>query len=84
MRDLGLEQSGELNVLDYDGQLTSMITFVVRAALPDGRRGRLNAIAVDSDLIFLGRDVLNLLRLLLDGPALRLEILPNTEPTPSS
>jgi len=61
--------------MGFDRQLKPVHLYSVVVALPSGRRGRLNAVAISIDYVLLGRDVLNHLRLLLDGPALTLEIL---------
>ena len=76
---LALEETGELKVAGFDGPPSSYTICAVRIALPSGQRARLNALVVPSDDVILGRDVLNHLRLLLDGPALTSEILPPAE-----
>ena len=72
---LQLERTGQMTLMGFDRQLKPVHLYSVVVALPSGRRGRLNAVAISIDYVLLGRDVLNHLRLLLDGPALTLEIL---------
>jgi len=72
---LRLEPAGEIVLTGFDRQKRSVKLYWVVIALPLGRQGRLKAAAVSTDYILLGRDVLNHLRLLLDGPALTFEIL---------
>jgi predicted aspartyl protease len=74
--NLGLEKAGDLEVMGFEGQPTHVEVYAVRLELPSGKHGRLNAFTMTASYVLLGRDVLNQLRLLLDGPARTLEILP--------
>jgi hypothetical protein len=76
LQQLQADQSGDLVISSYDGSFAHVPVFAIRLELPTGQWGRLNALGIDSEHVLLGRDVLNLLRLLLDGPALTLEVLP--------
>jgi len=73
---LSLELTGELTIAGYDDQPERVPIYAVWIALPDGRQVRLNVVAIARSNVLLGRDVLNSLRLLFDGPALTLEVLP--------
>ena len=75
---LRLAPSGELRVAGYDGQPTTVTVYAARVTLPDGQRGRLNVLTVPTEYALLGRDLVNHLRLLLDGPAHTLEVLPTS------
>lgn len=76
---LTLDRTTDMAVAGFDGLPRRVELYAVQLELPTGERSRLNALAVPADYVLLGRDVLNQLRLLLDGPALSLEILP-TQP----
>ncbi|MBI3360126.1 MAG: hypothetical protein HY023_03345 [Chloroflexi bacterium] len=71
---LALPQKRLLEVTGFDNRLAAVPTYdaIIEVA---PIRVRLEAIAIAEEYALLGRDVLNLLRLLLDGPALTLEIL---------
>ncbi len=56
-----------------ESRLTPAYDIIIRVA--QFKLVGLPVVAFSADSILLGRDVLNLLRLLLDGPALTLEIL---------
>ncbi len=75
---LDLRKAGELVAEGFDGRRRMLAVYAARLELPSGERVRLNVLTIPADYVLLGRDVLNLLRLLLDGPALALEILPST------
>ena len=72
---LGLREKDRLTVSGFDNQLAEIPEYAIRLELPSGPRGHVDVIVIQADYVLLGRDVLNLLRLLLDGPALTLEIL---------
>ena len=76
---LALEETGELQAAGFDGPPATYAICAVRIVLPSGQRARLNALVIPSEDVILGRDVLNHLRLLFDGPALSLDILPPAE-----
>lgn len=73
-----LRKAGELVAEGFDGRQRKLAVYAARLELPSGERVRLNVLTIPADYVLLGRDVLNLPRLLLDGPALTLEILPST------
>ena len=73
VQGLVLSQKHLLEVAGYDNELTVIPTYDVLLELAQARV-RLEVVAVPDEYALLGRDVLNLLRLLLDGPALTLEI----------
>ena len=60
---------------DFDGHLFHKDIYAIRIKLPTGQHGRINVLTIPNDHVLLGRDVINQFRLLLDGPALTLEIL---------
>jgi predicted aspartyl protease len=78
VKSLALPERNLVEVAGYDNQSVTIATYF---AVIEVAHIRVNAevIAVSEDYALLGRDVLNLLRLLLDGPALTLEILPPAE-----
>ncbi|MEK7325006.1 MAG: hypothetical protein AAB217_07090 [Chloroflexota bacterium] len=71
---LALPQKNLLEIAGYNNQPEIILTYDASLELAYARV-RLEVVAIPEDYAFLGRDVLNLLRLLLDGPALTLEIL---------
>lgn len=73
---LGLPQRRLLEVVGYDSRPMAVPTHDAILEVADFRV-RLEVVAITEDHALLGRDVLNLLRLLLDGPALWLEVLPS-------
>ncbi len=75
IRTLGLREAERLLVSGFDGRIVQVVLYAVQIDLPNGQNLEINALGIPADYILLGRDVLNLLRLLLDGPALTLEIL---------
>lgn len=75
VEQLNLRHSGEMAFEDFDGHLFHKDIYAIRIKLPTGQHGRINVLTIPSDHVLLGRDVINQFRLLLDGPALTLEIL---------
>jgi hypothetical protein len=75
VHDLQLDEVGDFEVEGYDNKLANIPAYGVSMALNGQSLGRLEVISIPSDYVLLGRDVLNQLRLLLDGPSLFLEIL---------
>ena len=74
VRELALTQIHWLNVAGYDNRQSSIAVY--EAAIEVAHiRARLEVIAIPEDYALLGRDVLNQLRILLDGPAETVEIL---------
>ncbi len=73
VQQLNLQTNHFLEVAGYDNQIVSLPVYDVRLTVAH-IRVRLKAIAVSENHAILGRDVLNLLRLMLDGPALTLEV----------
>ena len=71
---LALPQKNLLEIAGYNNQPEIILTYDASLELAYARV-RLEVVAIPEDYALLGRDVLNLLRLLLDGPALTLEIL---------
>jgi hypothetical protein len=65
---LQLEPVGEIVLTGFDRENRSVKLCWVVIALPTGRQGRVKAAVVSTDYVLLGRDILNHLRLLLDGP----------------
>lgn len=76
VNQLGLVPAGEIQVEGYDGQISAVHVYDVVLGILDLRIIGLAVIAIPENYVLLGRDVLNTLRLLFDGPALVLEILP--------
>ncbi len=75
VEQLNLRHSGEMAFEDFDGHLFHKNIYAVHIKLPTGQHGKINVLTIPSDHVLLGRDVINQFRLLLDGPALTLEIL---------
>ncbi|MEK7440722.1 MAG: hypothetical protein AABZ78_08010 [Chloroflexota bacterium] len=63
-----------LEISGYDDRVSAIQTYFAIIELAKVR-GRIQVIAISEEYALLGRDVLNHLRVLLDGPALALEIL---------
>ncbi|MGQ0603677.1 MAG: retroviral-like aspartic protease family protein [Anaerolineales bacterium] len=72
---LGLEVAGEVSAMGFNRQVNTYTVYITRLIFPSGQRAHVHVLATVSDETVLGRDVLNHFRLLLDGPALTLEIL---------
>ncbi len=71
---LALTQTHWLKVAGYDNQEAQIAVYDAAVEIAHVR-ARIEVIAIPEDYALLGRDVLNQLRLLLDGPSLTLEIL---------
>ena len=74
VQQLNLQANHFLEIAGYDNQIVSLPVYDSRLTIAH-IRVRFEAIAISENHAILGRDVLNLLRVLLDGPALALEIL---------
>ena len=72
---LGLREAARLFATGFDGRITQVALYAAQIDLPNGQSVQLNVAGIPSDYALLGRDILNQLRLLLDGPAHTLEIL---------
>ena len=70
LSELGIEPYQSIQVQDYDGAGKQVRTFLVQLEFDRFRFRRLEVVALDASCILLGRDVLNNLRLTLDGPSL--------------
>jgi predicted aspartyl protease len=75
VKALNLSVTDRLEVSGFDNRPITVDVYALRIELPNGQRGKLKAFAFDEDYVLLGRDAVNHLRLLFDGPALTLEIL---------
>ena len=73
--DLSLRAKDRITVADFEKRQLVVEVYTARIELPNGRGGMIDVIGAADDYVLLGRDVLNQLRLLLDGPAQSLEIL---------
>ena len=72
---LGLVQMGHLEVVGFAGKVSDCPTYSVEVTIRSLRPLALKVLADHGEpFVLLGRDVLNHFRLLLDGPALALEI----------
>lgn len=76
IRSLELRVVGSLLVSGFDGHAQTVESYAVRIEFPTEKPIFLTVLAMDDPYALLGRDALNQFRLLLDGPALTLEILP--------
>ena len=63
-------------VQTYDGRTAVVEFYDIVLRVADMRIVGLTVVTFEQEYALLGRDVLNLLRLLLDGPAESLEVLP--------
>ncbi len=72
---LRLVPAGEIEVEGYDGRRTTLRAYDVNLQIDQLSVAGLLVIGFAEDHVLLGRDVLNRLRVLLDGPALTAEIL---------
>ncbi len=75
IESLHLAPADEIEVEGYDGRRATLYCYDVILHVDQLRVVGLSVIAFTEDYVLLGRDVLNLLRLLLDGPALSVETL---------
>ena len=75
IEQLRLMPAGEIEVEGYDGRCTTIRAYDVNLEIDQLTITGLLVIGFAEDYVLLGRDVLNQLRLLLDGPALTTEIL---------
>ena len=75
IEQLRLMPAGEIEVEGYDGRCTTIRAYDVNLEIDHLTITGLLVIGFAEDYVLLGRDVLNQLRLLLDGPALTTEIL---------
>ena len=78
MTALNLVEAQKIFARSWDGTSREVVTCIVRMEFDKGIVPLVEAVVAHRSTALLGRDVLNLLRLLLDGPALTLEILPST------
>jgi len=75
VEQLQLMPAGEIEVEGYDGRRATLRTYDVNLHIDQLSLPGLLVIAFSEDYVLPGRDVLNRLRVLLDGPALTTEIL---------
>lgn len=76
IESLRLVPAGEIEVEGYDSRRATLYCYDVVLHVDQLRVVGLSVIAFTEDYVLLGRDVLNLLKILLDGPALSVETLP--------
>ena len=76
IQSLELRAVGSLLVSGFEGQAQMVESYAVRIEFPTAYLAFLTVLAIDEPYALLGRDALNQFRLLLDGPALALELLP--------
>jgi len=72
---LGLSPAGELAVEGYDGRSLNLISYDITLHVAHVHLVGLQVVPFSESYVLLGRDALNLLRLLLDGPDLSLQVL---------
>ena len=72
---LGLVPADEIQVEGYDRRPAAIYSYDIILRIDRLQVAGLSVIALNEDYALLGRDVLNQLKLLLDGPALNVEIL---------
>ena len=72
---LSLQEIRRVNVIGFDGVMTSVPTYLVDVSIREERRVSKEVVASHRETtVLLGRDVLNHYRILLDGPNLTIEI----------
>jgi predicted aspartyl protease len=74
VQSLGLAQIGNIQVAGFAGATYSLSTFVVQIGLHNLNPLTVKVIGADEPWVLLGRDVVNALRLGLDGPQFLLDI----------
>lgn len=72
---LRLALAGEIEVESYAGQRSTLPVYDIDLITTSLKMHHLPAITYQADYVLLGRDVLNQLQILLDGPQLSLEVL---------
>lgn len=77
---LQLAIAGRMSVQAYKGQPETTFYYDVILRVAQFRLVGLPVATFQADYVLLGRDVVNYIRLLLDGPALTLEVLAPAEP----
>jgi predicted aspartyl protease len=75
IEQLHLVPAGEIEVEGYESRRASILAYDVNLQIDQLNVVGLLVIGLAEDYVLLGRDVLNRLRVLLDGPALTTEIL---------
>jgi len=75
IEQLQLMSAGEIEVEGYDGRRATLQVYDVNLHIDQLSLPGLLVVAFAEDYVLLGRDVLNRLRVLLDGPAMTTEIL---------
>lgn len=75
IEEMDLQQINILDVIGYSGERLQVPTYKAVVEI-EGTSLHIEVIGYSDTFALLGRDVLNRFRLLLDGPALTLEILP--------
>jgi predicted aspartyl protease len=75
IEQLHLMPAGEIEVEGYDSRRATIRAYDVNLQIDQLAANGLLVIGFAEDYVLLGRDVLNHLRVLLDGPALTTEIL---------
>jgi len=72
---LGLAQNGSASFLGFAGSITELPLYIMEVLIHDLSPIRIRAVVGEQEpWILLGRDALNMLRILLDGPNLKFEI----------
>ncbi len=72
---LNLKPAGEMMVEGYDGAQSTIYCYDVILHVDQLRLVGLSAITFAEGYVLLGRDVLNLMQIMLDGPALSTEVI---------
>ena len=80
--ELALAHVGEVEVAPYEGPTKIKPVFAVALAVPGIASRVFRVFPTDAEETILGRDVLNYLRIQLDGPGERLRILKQKTPRP--
>jgi len=71
---LEMKTASEIEVAGYDSPSTTVSTHLAGSELPNARIRRIEVIPISEDYVLLGRDVLNLFHITLDGPDLTFEL----------
>ncbi len=75
VESLGLALAGEIEAESYGGHQSTLLVYDIDLLIVSLKMNSLPAITYHEEHMLLGRDVLNQLQILLDGPHLSLEVL---------
>lgn len=74
IQQLALKSDGEIELAGYDNVPASVSTYLVGLELPNARIRRIDVVPIAENYALLGRDVLNLFHITLNGPELDFDL----------